>query len=354
MGNNDLNGGIMFLMIFVAGLVFSIVVSTVIFEINLFIKELHNAKFNLVYLLITGIPLLFLFYFSNYKFHNKLFRKREDTKEKEIEVDKQTEYIKELLDEDFYNSSEELKKMINKVGELEHEIDWDLYNSYKTEISNWLKEADKELETKKRQEEISEYRQEKSDLKYEIANLDMEKKKRISEDREKAEEIIEELDVDNTKVFIRDKLNEKEIKVLTNEGYEHANEFDVCKQKILTVLVKRILNHSKTHTFLVWSVRELLNGIYDIYDIREHETRDADLTFIYNGKKYALEIETGNLLRKKKQMIEKVRFLNRKYKKRWMFVVSNNNLIPAYRKLGLTTQRSKVAENMQKLLKIAT
>jgi hypothetical protein len=97
-----------------------------------------------------------------------------------------------------------------------------------------------------------------------------------------------------------------------------------------------------------------LKTFIDGDSIREHLTKDADITFKYEDKWYALEIETGNLLRKRKQLEEKVAYLNKKYKKRWMFIVSNKNLVSHYRKYGFATPRKGVEENMQKYLKIAT
>ena len=79
---------------------------------------------------------------------------------------------------------------------------------------------------------------------------------------------------------------------------------------------------------------------------------DADITFKFNNKKYALEIERGDLLRKDKQAQEKVAELTRKYRKRWMFIVSNKNFLSGYQKLGFSTQRRWVSENLKKLLKI--
>lgn len=67
-----------------------------------------------------------------------------------------------------------------------------------------------------------------------------------------------------------------------------------------------------------------------------------------------MEIETGNLLQKRKQCSDKVKALNKKYKDRWMFIVSNKNLVTKYKKLGLATHRKGVKKNLEKMLKINT
>ena len=109
------------------------------------------------------------------------------------------------------------------------------------------------------------------------------------------------------------------------------------------------MSHSATHTFLVWSVKRLLED-FDVTKIEEHETKDADITFIHRNKKYAIEIETGTLLRKERQLKNKAHCLNNKYPNRWFFVVSNRNLQSSYKRYGITTQRNRVSETLQKML----
>ena len=79
--------------------------------------------------------------------------------------------------------------------------------------------------------------------------------------------------------------------------------------------------------------------ILELKNIEEHFTKDADVTFKHKNKYYAIEIETGTLLKNPRQLAEKVQYLNIKYKDRWMFLVTNKNLLSKYKKYGLTTQR---------------
>jgi len=88
-----------------------------------------------------------------------------------------------------------------------------------------------------------------------------------------------------------------------------------------------------------------------IKEIKEHKSFDADITFKHEGKWFALEIEIGSLLRKHKQLQEKLNYLNKKYPKRWLFIISNKKLLPKYRKYGLSTPRKEIQENLKKLMK---
>ena len=92
----------------------------------------------------------------------------------------------------------------------------------------------------------------------------------------------------------------------------------------------------------------------EIDNIEEHETKNADITFKHRGKYYAIEIETGNLLKKQKQLTEKIAYLNQKYKNRWFFLVSHRNLQTKYKKCGINTQRTNFEKTIKKLLKTDT
>jgi hypothetical protein len=189
-------------------------------------------------------------------------------------------------------------------------------------------------------------------LKDNIEKLEEERriKEMYKEDEIKAIEY--SLDLSNNPVFERSKLNKKEIKALLKNGYKQVNEYCIYKKKVVGVFVAKILNHSFTHTFLVWSVKQVLEKFSNLEEIRIHETRFPDLTFRYKDKYYAIEIETGTLLKKKNQLKEKIEFLNSQYKNRWLIVVSNRNLFSKYAKFGPCTQRKEVWENVEKMLKI--
>jgi hypothetical protein len=185
-------------------------------------------------------------------------------------------------------------------------------------------------------------------------NKEIEEQNRINEtyNEDNYGLILYKLNAEDKCVFIKGKLSKNQIEALKSVNFKERNEYSVKENKIIRVLIKPKpnLNHSLTHIFLVWDTIRLLNGIKGITNIAEHETVDADITFTFNHKKYALEIERGDLLRKKEQQKEKVGELNKKYKNRWMFIVSNKVYLSRYNKLGFATQRKQVVENIKKLL----
>jgi hypothetical protein len=109
------------------------------------------------------------------------------------------------------------------------------------------------------------------------------------------------------------------------------------------------LNHSATHSFLVERIKQILEQHISSNKIRRHDTRDADLTFQVNHKIYALEVETGSGLTKKKKLEEKVALLNNKYGQNWYIVVSNRDLAKKYREYGKVVPRKGVCKIIENL-----
>ena len=220
----------------------------------------------------------------------------------------------------------ELKKRLAKANEL-------------------LEDAEKERRKEARKMELSQ-------IERDIEEKDKERRIKSTYEESNAGMICSQLETWRNNVFIKAKLSKIQIKALEKKGFKQVNEYSVKENRFIRVLVKPESNHKATHVFLVWDTIRLLKTIKGVSNIQEHLSIDADITFKFNNKKYALEIERGDLLRKDKQAQEKVAELTRKYRKRWMFIVSNKNFLSGYQKLGFSTQRRWVSENLKKLLKI--
>ena len=202
-----------------------------------------------------------------------------------------TATIKNFLDYDLSNANlNELKENIQiiKSSRFKDKI----VSQFKPEIDKKLTEAYKTIKELEFHEKIKNLKTEKAELEGQIKTLSYLKKIETQTDEEKIEELKENLDIPNKNVFIIEDLCDDEYNILKDEGFKQVNEYDVLAQDMVTCLVKQVMNHSMTHTFLVWSVKRLLENIFEVEDIVEHETRDADITFKYNNKTYALEIET--------------------------------------------------------------
>ncbi len=257
----------------------------------------------------------------------------EKEKEKEI-VDFMHEKIKGL-------SSNKLEKLIQVFEQYD----------YDSRIQNKIKATKKEL----REVRIEEYHKteeyKKHKLLEEIEEIRNQKYREQLRLKDYHDAILMKLNIEETLIYEIDRLNKKEIEVLKKEDYKKTNEYDPIEKRNINFLVKQILNHSPSHTFLVARIKQLLERYIGPKNIRTHDTRDADITFEVKYKIYAFEIEKGSLLTKKKELRRKVSLLNNKYGQNWYFIVTNRDLAKKYREYGKVTTRMGVCKIIEKLIK---
>ncbi len=326
------------------------ILSSFIYSIYLitFIQPLTNIQY------LHGLFSIIIFGYYNWNFHNFIFIKIQERNERLDKRYEQERLINDFFENDLdYDTSEELNQIIKHIENFNFLPEVNKKHIEKIQMK--LIEAKNHLKTLIHEEEIKTLESKKEALMSNIRNLEYIENEKTMTDEDRKQELIDELDIDNNKVFYKEDLSIQQIEALKEIGYKQTNEYCFRENKNITVLIKPVLNHTNTHTFVVWSIMEYLDyGVENISKITEHETKDADITFKYRNRIYAVEIETGSLLKKKRQANEKVESLNQKYKERWMFVVTNKNLVPKYRKLGFTTQRTQLIKDLNKLLKIDT
>ncbi|MFH1802518.1 MAG: hypothetical protein ABH864_03630 [archaeon] len=303
--------------------------------ISLYYLVVNNYLVNLV-------AAFFLIILASYVFY-RVYLKIQEIKERNRKIEEERKKVKEFLELDLRKLGHEELKL--KLDEFSGKNFLRKYPKLKSKI----KESKEYLFELRHGEELNRLIDEKNSIKEEINKLVLEKEKlKRTKDQQKIF-LKNKLNLYENSVFDKAELSEEEIGVLLEEGFKQVNEYCVAKKRVITVLIKPILNHSVAHTFLVWSVGQLLEEYDMIERIVEHETRDADLTFEIEGKEFAIEIETGTLLRKKKQFEEKIKFLNETYKNRWMIVVSKRDLVKKYKKFGMCTQRRWMREKLEKM-----
>ncbi|VVB80482.1 Uncharacterised protein [uncultured archaeon] len=254
------------------------------------------------------------------------------------------EYVKKLIKTDIdYLGSERSKELLLNLQNFDEE-------EY-PEIIEKIEQVEERTVEAKREEKLSEFKQREEELKRSIAEKEQEEKEKIEKLDDDKQEILNRLEIYDNYVYKKDGLSNREIEALKSEEYTLENEFCVFEQKRINILIKPPTNHSVHHAFLVWSVNKLLSKNRKISRIDEKLSVDADIIFEYEKKMFAIEVETGSLLRKTEQMKEKVGYLNRKYPEKWIFLVSNKELYPKYKKFGLTATRKDFAKKLEKLLK---
>jgi len=258
-----------------------------------------------------------------------------------------------------FESEDELIKIINDIKELKNEAgDYSklsyLINPLNKKLSifqeryNKIKRQREKENFKAKEEKIREEEEERR--KSEAERLRNQEYNKELYQKENDETLTANLNINENQVFKINKVKVSQREALLRLGYRQLNEYDLVERKIITVLVRPPLNHSPTHTFLVWSAKRLLKKFKGVSSIIDHDTKFADITFKFNNKYYALEIETGSLIFHKKRLEEKVKFLDSKFNGKWFFIVSNKTLVSKYRKFGSATQRSEVEKRLSKML----
>jgi len=313
--------------------------------LKIFIAILNNSIFQSlmgVLLFVVLTALLIRHRINVYRRNMKLRIEQEG-------LEREARQVEKWIDEDIkYSRSDELKLFIDKLDNLN--LSEETEDEFNATIRNKLILANNCLEKRLHEEELRRYNYKKENMESEISKL---RNKRFEEEEKssnKQEIISERLNIEENSIYESENLSLQEIEVLKKEGFKEVCEYDPIYEENTKFLVKQILNHSPTHTFLVARIGELLNQYGDITKVYFHNTKDADITFEVNYKIYAFEIEKGSLLTKKKSLKNKVSLLNNKYGKNWYFIVTNRNLAKKYRKYGKVTSRMGVCKIIEKLI----
>jgi cell division protein FtsB len=334
-------------------------IAPMIDPINTYFSNLKNSvvsfiESNVFYLILLGLFLIFIgicIYFAVQRL--KTIHIEKEKKEKDIK--KLRQKIQKSLDEDIsHKNLEEVLKYVKTLKELKNEsMGYNELNDSIDSIENRLSKTKKEYNDAKERKTNQLLKQEREDIKKDIKELEQKQYVKEMYQKENDDTIASKLNTEENPVFKIKDLRIFERESLLRQGYKQLNEYDLVERKIITVLVKSPLNHSPTHTFLVWSAKRLLKKFNGVTNIQDHETKFADITFKLNNKYYALEIETGSLIFHKKRLLEKANFLNSKFNGKWFFIVSNKTLVSKYRNFGPATQRSEVEKKLLKMLEKA-
>jgi len=171
---------------------------------------------------------------------------------------------------------------------------------------------------------------------------------------EAPEKVKVDITLDEDKGFYRHKdLSLPEIKFLLSKGYKEYKQrgcFSNIKERYL---LKVRYNESPQHFFMIIDIADYLKQFSD--NVKIFETKKPDIVFELNGRKIAVEVETGSVLKNnKKQLLEKVAQLKKDYGKDWFFVLTNRNMKSQYEEFGKVIDKRFVKWNLDKILKNAT
>ena len=314
------------------------------YEKVLFLLKSPDFQMFLIVLVILSLVILSIWIYI------KQIKKATKKRKKEERLGAESSLISELIDEKIEGfDSSELEDFIHRFNSLY--LLRETKEKFAFEIKNKLIHAVDLLEKKLHNEELNRYLFKKQKIIEETDELRRKRHQEILKSDNKKQIILGKLNIEENIIYEKVNLRPEEIEILKEEDFKEVNEYDPIEKKNMTFLVKQILNHSPSHTFLVARIKQLLEKYISHRKIRTHDTKDADLTFEVKYKIYAFEIETGTLIAKKKSLRNKVSLLNNKYGQNWYFIVTNRNLAKEYRKYGKVTSRMGVCKIIEKLVK---
>jgi len=261
-------------------------------------------------------------------------------------IEGQRRKIKNFLDFDMYEK--EIEEIKDHYYELEEtEFSKEALAPY---LVDWYDHI-KEVKSMVSEDETKELEKEKEILEEDINNLKKEKElKQKSEEEQintKKEEFLEEhegrLHIEATD------LTDEEREWLEDEGYKSTHQWCIHNKESREFMVKPRHNESLSHAYLIGAIYDYIKDEGLDNDVQMYETKMPDIVFSYGGFKWAIEVETGKVHAKsKKQLMEKVKMLNKNYpQKGWFFVVTNKNLLAKYRKFGDAIDRSNVIDKLE-------
>jgi conjugal transfer ATP-binding protein TraC len=151
-------------------------------------------------------------------------------------------------------------------------------------------------------------------------------------------------------LFKEEILSESQIETLKKHGYVRLRQPQFTRGRGIYWWIKPKVSEkqeSLKHLFVTKIAEQYIRKFTD--KIKLYQTADADIVFeTKDGKKIAIEVETGQVLRKPDQFQNKLRLLKERYGNNYIFLVTDYHLKKKYAEYGKTIVRSEIREIVKK------
>lgn len=167
-------------------------------------------------------------------------------------------------------------------------------------------------------------------------------------DKEEPEEMTINVDFDKNIYKFYSK-NKKEREYLIKEGYKLVKYKSMISDKYEKYLIKPRFNESILHFYVIWEIKRFLESKKIKVDL--FATKKPDLIFEFNDKTYAIEVETGSVLKRSvKQVIEKHKTMKKEYDYGFI-VVPVRKMVKEYRKVVPAVDLRYLKNKLLRILK---
>ena len=147
-------------------------------------------------------------------------------------------------------------------------------------------------------------------------------------------------------------LSKNDIEYLMSKSYIQFETKSIISNKIEKFLIRPRFNESLPHAFMIFELAHFIRKQGN--KVWLHQTKDADIVFDVNGKKYAIEVETGLSLKHfhTKLLDEKVNLMKKNYGKNWFFVVTDRKIASKYSQIADTCDKRYVLSKIKKIIQV--
>jgi type IV secretory pathway VirB4 component len=150
------------------------------------------------------------------------------------------------------------------------------------------------------------------------------------------------------RVYVKKDLDESDLRYLISNGFKEVKQTNISGKKEEYMVINE-RSESPNHIICIKEIVDYLKQFTN--DIKTYQTTMPDIVFNANGKYFAIEVETGEVIKNKKRMSNKIKLLNEKFEKRWFFFVTNRNLKEKYLKLGATANKRNIKFKIRQIFK---
>lgn len=152
--------------------------------------------------------------------------------------------------------------------------------------------------------------------------------------------------VPGQKAYLEKDCDKADLAFLNSEGFIHVREKSL-DEKERYYLVFNDKFESPRHIILVKEIVDYLKQYTQ--EIETYRTTMPDIVFEANGEKYAIEVETGSILKDKSKIKNKVELCNKRFGKNWFFFVTNRNLEKEYAKFWKVSTKRNIKSKIDKI-----
>ena len=154
--------------------------------------------------------------------------------------------------------------------------------------------------------------------------------------------------VPGQKAYLEKDCDKADLAFLNSEGFISVREKSL-DEKERDYMVFDDKSESPKHIVLVKEIVDYLKKFTK--EIETYRTTMPDIVFTCNKIKYAIEVETGSILKDKSKIKNKVELCNKRFGKNWFFFVTNRNLEKEYAKFGKVSTKRNIKSIIEKIFK---